>query len=105
MNLLGKPPKVTDEPIAKIISNQQDIKLGQFTQESDLVQRKIENGKAAGFDEIHSKVWKTKKFDDILLYSHNDINNNNNNTNTGGTNEFIFFYLQFLATRGERHKS
>ena len=27
-NLLGKPPKVTDEPITKIISNQLDIKLG-----------------------------------------------------------------------------
>ena len=30
-NLLGKPPKVTDEPITKSISNQQDIKLGEFT--------------------------------------------------------------------------
>ena len=27
-NLLRKPPKVTDEPITKIISNQLDIKLG-----------------------------------------------------------------------------
>ena len=32
-NLLGKPPKVMHEPIGKIISNPQDIKLGQFTQE------------------------------------------------------------------------
>ena len=41
-NLLGKPPKVTDELITKIIRNQQDIKLGQFTQDKfDLVQRKI----------------------------------------------------------------
>ena len=32
-NLLGKPPKVTDEPITKIMSNQLDIKVGQFTQE------------------------------------------------------------------------
>ena len=30
-NLLGKPPDVTDDPIAKIISNQQDIKQGQLT--------------------------------------------------------------------------
>ena len=37
----------------------------------------------------------------ILLYSY-DINNN---TNTGGTNEFISFYLQSLATRGKRRKS
>ena len=40
-NLLGKPSKVQDEPITKIISNQLDIKLGQFTQELDLVLRKI----------------------------------------------------------------
>ena len=32
-------------------------------------------------------------------------NNNNNNTNTGGTNEFISFYFQYLATRGQRNKS
>ena len=32
-NLLGKPPKVMDEPITKIISNHLNIKLGHFTQE------------------------------------------------------------------------
>ena len=42
-----------DELIAKIISNQQDIELGQFMQEElYLVQRKIKNRKAAGLDEI-----------------------------------------------------
>ena len=41
-NLLGKSPKVTAKPIMKIINNQQDIKLGQFTQEElDIVQTKI----------------------------------------------------------------
>ena len=41
-DLLGIPPKVTDEPTTKIISNQLDIKLEQFTQEEiDLVLRKI----------------------------------------------------------------
>ena len=41
-----KPPKVTDKPIMKIINNQQDIKLGQFTQEElDVVRRKIKNWK------------------------------------------------------------
>ena len=29
----GKTPKVTDKPITKIINNQLDIKLGQFTQD------------------------------------------------------------------------
>ena len=43
-NLLGKHPKVTDKPISKIISNQLDIKLGQFTQEEfEFVLRKIKN--------------------------------------------------------------
>ena len=52
-NLLGKTPKVTDEPIAKIIRNQFDIKLEQFTQEELVSElRKIKNRKAAGLDEI-----------------------------------------------------
>ena len=42
-----------DEPITKIVSNQLDIKLGQFTQEElDSVLRKIKNRKVAGLDEI-----------------------------------------------------
>ena len=41
-NLLGNPPKVTHEPITRIISQQLDIKLGPFTQEElDSVLRKI----------------------------------------------------------------
>ena len=56
-NLLGKPPKFTHKPITKIISNQLDIKLGQFTQEElDSVLRKIENRKAAGLDKITPEV-------------------------------------------------
>ena len=42
-NLFGKFPKVTYELISKIINNQQDIKLGQFAQELDIVLRKIKN--------------------------------------------------------------
>ena len=77
-NLLGKPPKVTHEPITKIISNQLDIKLGQFTQEElDSVQRKIKNRKAAGLDEIPPEVWKTREFDDILLRHSNGVYNQN----------------------------
>ena len=67
-NLLGKPPKLTNEQNAKIISNHLDIKLRQFTQEElDSVLRKIENRKAAGLNEIPSEVWKTREFDNILL--------------------------------------
>ena len=39
-NLLGNPPKITHEPITRIISKQLDIKLGPFTQEElDSVRR------------------------------------------------------------------
>ena len=55
--ILGKPPKVPQEPITKIISNQLDIKLGQFTQDKlDSVRRTIKNRKAAGLDEIPPEV-------------------------------------------------
>ena len=41
-NLLGNPPKITHEPITRIISKQFDIKLEPFTQEElDSVLRKI----------------------------------------------------------------
>ena len=44
------------------------MQLGAFTQgELDLVLRKIKNRKAAELDEIPPEVWKTRKFDDILL--------------------------------------
>ena len=80
-NLLGNPPKVTHEPITRIISKQSDIKLGPFTQEKlDSVIGKIKKRKAAGLDEIPPEVWKTRQFDDILLrhsdavYNQNPIN-------------------------------
>ena len=66
------------EPITKIISNQLDIKLGQFTKEElDSVFRKIKNRKAAGLDEIPPEVWKTKEFDNILLRHCNAVYNQN----------------------------
>ena len=72
-NLLGNSLKVMHEPITRIISKQLDIKLGPFTKEElDLVLRKIKNRKAAGLDEILSEVWKTRQFDDILLWHCND---------------------------------
>ena len=66
--LLGNPPEVTHETITRIISKQLDIKLGLFTQEElDSILRKMKNGKAAGLDEITPEVWKTRKFNNILL--------------------------------------
>ena len=60
-NLLGKPHKVTDKPITKIINNQLDIKLRQFTQKVDVILTKIKKGKPAGLDEKAPEVCKTKK--------------------------------------------
>ena len=77
-NLLGNPPKVTHEPITRIISNQLDIKLGPFTEKKlDSVLRKIKNRKTAGLDEIPPEVWKTRQFDDILLRHCNAVYNQN----------------------------
>ena len=77
-NLLGNPPKITHEPITRIIRKQLDIKLGPFTQEEfDSFLRKIKNRKAAGLDEIPPEVWKTRQFDDILLRHCNAVYNQN----------------------------
>ena len=77
-NFLGKLLKVMVEPIMKIISNQLDIKLGQFTWEKlNSIQRKIKNRKAAGLDEIPQEAWKTREFNDILLRYCNAVYNQN----------------------------
>ena len=77
-NLLGNPPKVTNESITRIISKQLDLKLGQFTQEElDSVLRKNKNRKAAGLDEIPPEVWKTSEFDNILLRHCNAVYDQN----------------------------
>ena len=77
-NLLGNPPKITDEPITRIISKQLDIKLGPFTKEElDSVLRRTKNRKAAGLDEIPPEVWKTRQFDDILLRQCNTVYSQN----------------------------
>ena len=74
-NLLRKPLKITHEPITKIINNQLDIKLGQFMEELDSVLRKFKNRKAAGLDEIPPEVWRTREFDNILLWHCNAVYN------------------------------
>ena len=54
---ISSQEKVTDEPITKIIDNQLDIKLGQFTQKLfNVGLTKIKNRKAAGLDEILPEV-------------------------------------------------
>ena len=77
-NLLGKPPKVTHEPITKIINNQVNTKPGQFKHEElDSVRRKIKSRKAARLYEIPPEVWKTREFDGILLQHCNAVYNQN----------------------------
>ena len=77
-NLLGNPPKVTHEPMTRIISKQLDIKLGLFTlEELNSVLRKIKNREARGLDEIPPEVWKTRQFGDILLRHCNTVYNQN----------------------------
>ena len=71
-NLLGNFPKVTHEPIMKIISNQLDIKLGQFTQEEpDSVLRK--KGKQQGLMKYPQKYGRQRNSttycsDTLMLY-------------------------------------
>ena len=78
------PPKVTDEPIMKIINNQLDVKLGQFTQDKlDVVLIKIKNRKAASLDEIPPEVWKIRKFNDLLLQYCNTVYNQNRQMDKG----------------------
>ena len=72
-NLLGNSPKITDKPITKIIYNHLYIKLGQFTQELNVILTKMKNS----LDVILPVVWKTKKFDDLLLQFCNTIYNQN----------------------------
>ena len=70
--------QVSDKTITKIINNQLDIKLGQFTpEELNVVLIKIKYRKAAGHDEILPEVWKTKKFNDLLLQYYNTVYNQN----------------------------
>ena len=54
-NLLGNPPKITHEPITRIISKQLDIKLGPFTQEEldSVLRKKI--GKLQGWTKFPRK--------------------------------------------------
>ena len=56
-NLLGNPPKVTHEPITRIISKQLDIKLGPFTQEelNSVLRKKLKIGKLQGWTRFSQK--------------------------------------------------
>ena len=56
-NLLGNPPKITHEPITRIISKQLDMKLGPFTQEEldSVLRKKLKIGKLQGWTKFPRK--------------------------------------------------
>ena len=90
---LRKSPKNRDKPITKMINNQLDIKQGQCIQEKlDAVQTKMKKKKAAGFNKIPPDVWKTRKFDDLLLRYCDSVYKQN--TIVRWTKGWILSYLQ-----------
>ena len=73
-NLLGKSPILSDSTIEKVVKYDLKIKTGHFNElELDLVLKKLQNKKAAGLDGIPPEVWKTGKFNDLLLYYCNEV--------------------------------
>ena len=79
-NLYSKSPIVSDSSIEKVIEHRTEIKAGPFNElELDVVLKKLENKKAAGLDGISPEIWKTGKFNDLLLYYCNKVYNRNAN--------------------------
>ena len=74
-NLLGNPPKVTHEPITRIISKQLDIRLGPFTQEElDSVLKKLKIGKLQGltrFPQMYGRPDNSTKYNTYIHSSQN----------------------------------
>ena len=69
-NLRGNPPKVTHEPITRIISKQLDIKLGPSTQEElDSVLRKIK--KIGTLQDLTRFPLKYGRPDNLTIYCSN----------------------------------
>ena len=77
-NLLGNAPTIGQTQIVKIIHTELPIKKGPFIEaELEAVLRKLKNKKACGPDGIPPEVWKTGKFNDILLQLSNEVYNQN----------------------------
>ena len=68
-------PKVTQEPITRIISKQLDIKLGLFTQEE--LDSVLKNRKPQGLMRFPQKYGRPDNFDDILFRQCNAVYNQN----------------------------
>ena len=73
-NLLGNQPKITDNEITPVFTEELNIKKGPFTMEELLkAVKSIKYGKACGLDEIPVEVWKLKEFHEILLECCNSV--------------------------------
>ena len=68
--LLGSPPTASnpDEELVNIVDATLPIETGPFTNdELQHVLKKMPNGKASGLDDIPAEVWKSGRFNNILL--------------------------------------
>ena len=75
-SLLGTEPSVSNTPIQIIIDKELNIKKGNFTgDELDKVLDKTKNNKGCGLDKVPPEVWKTKKFNSLLLELCNAVYN------------------------------
>ena len=71
-------PIVSNSTIEKVIEQELEIKTGPFNGfELDLVLKKLINKFAAELDGIRTNIWKTGKFNDLLLYYCNEVYNGN----------------------------
>ena len=73
--LLGSPPIASnlDEEMVNIVDTTLPIETGPFTNEElETIIQKMPHGKAAGLDEVPAEVWKTGRFNQILLEICND---------------------------------
>ena len=69
-------PIVSNSTTEKVIEQELEIKTGPFNGfELDLVLKKLINKNAAELDGITPKIWKTGKFNDLLLYYCNEVYN------------------------------
>ena len=72
--LLGSAPSIVAEPTRPILNDELPIKTGAFTMEElESVLKNTKTNKAAGLDGIPPEVWKTGRFNDILLSFCNDV--------------------------------
>ena len=84
-----KHPKVTDEPITRIISYTRHQTRSVYARRTRLSTKKKKLKKVVGFDEILPEVWKTREIDDILLRHCNAVYNQNTDGQRGASSSSL----------------